>query len=156
MSVDGTIDLPDEIATRAFGAALAARLAPGDVVHLEGDLGVGKTTLVRGLVQALVPGTRVRSPTYTLVEPYPTPEFELLHLDLYRLGSPEELEVLGVRERVGDAVIVVEWPQRGAGALPIADLRIILSHAGEGRQALLDGVGPRGRALANALRGVTP
>ena len=146
------IDLADEAATLALGAALAARLAPGDVIHLEGDLGAGKTTLVRGLIQALSPGVRVRSPTYTLVEPYSMPEFEILHLDLYRLGSPDELEALGVRESVGEAVILAEWPERGAGLLPAAQLRITLEHSGPGRTAHLEGFGSRGRSLVEALR----
>lgn len=150
MSEGLRIDLADESATLALGAALARGLAPGDVIHLEGDLGAGKTTLVRGLIQALLPGTRVRSPTYTLVEPYATPELEILHLDLYRLGAPDELEALGVRERVGEAVILAEWPQRGAGVLPKPDLRISLEPAGEGRSARLEAFSPRGRELAVA------
>lgn len=156
MSGPVTIGLPDAAATVALGAVLAGRLAPGDVVHLEGDLGAGKTTLVRGLIQSLLPGARVRSPTYTLVEPYPTPVFEILHLDLYRLGSPDELDALGVRERVGEAVILAEWPERGADVLPGADLRITLAHAGDGRSATLEGFGPRGVALAEALAKVLP
>lgn len=145
-----TFALSDEAATLALGAALAARLAAGDVIHLEGDLGAGKTTLVRGLIQSLLPGARVRSPTYTLVEPYPTPAFEILHLDLYRLGSPDELDALGVRESVGEAVILAEWPSRGTGVLPGPDLRISLAHAGPGRTAALEGFGSRGRRLAGA------
>lgn len=151
MSGGVTIALPDAAATVALGAVLAGRLAPGDVVHLQGDLGAGKTTLVRGLIQSLLPGARVRSPTYTLVEPYQTPVFEILHLDLYRLGSPDELDALGVRERVGEAVILAEWPERGAGVLPGAELRITLAHAGDGRSATLEGFGHRGEALAETL-----
>lgn len=151
MSEGITILLPDEAATLALGAALAARLSPGDVLHLEGELGAGKTTLVRGLIQSLLPGSRVRSPTYTLVEPYSTPAFEILHLDLYRLGSPDELDALGVRERVGEAVILAEWPSRGAGALPGPDLRITLAHAGERRTAHLEAQTARGEVQITAL-----
>lgn len=151
MSLATTLALPDEAATTALGVALARRLAPGDVIHLGGDLGTGKTTLVRGLIQSLVPGARVRSPTYTLCEPYSLPAFEILHLDLYRLASPDELEALGVRERVGEAVILAEWPERGVGVLPGADLRITLAHAGDGRMVTLEGFGPRGLALVDAL-----
>lgn len=156
MSGGVTFALPDEAATVALGAVLAGRLAPGDVIHLEGELGAGKTTLVRGLIQSLLPGTRVRSPTYTLVEPYPTPAFEILHLDLYRLGSPEELDALGVRERVGEAVILAEWPERGAGVLPGADLRITLAHAGESRTAHLEPQTARGDARLAALSEALP
>lgn len=156
MSGGVTIGLPDEAATLALGAALAASLAPGDVVHLHGDLGAGKTTLVRGLIQRLLPGARVRSPTYTLVEPYSTPAFEILHLDLYRLASPDELDALGVRESVGEAVILAEWPERGAGVLPGADLRIMLAHVGDGRSARIEASGPRGVALAEALAKMLP
>lgn len=151
MSATIRIALPDEAATVALGAALAARLAPGDVIHLEGELGAGKTTLVRGLIQSLLPGTRVRSPTYTLVEPYPTPAFEILHLDLYRLGAPDELDALGVRERVGEAVILAEWPSRAVGVLPGADVRITLAHEGDGRTALLEGHTVRGDAQVAGL-----
>lgn len=151
MSEGLRIELADEAATRALGAALARGLAPGDVIHLEGELGAGKTTLVRGLIQALQPDARVRSPTYTLVEPYSTPALEILHLDLYRLGSPDELEALGVRERVGEAVILAEWPQRGAGVLPRPDLTIALELAGSARVATLMPFGARGHRLASVL-----
>jgi tRNA threonylcarbamoyladenosine biosynthesis protein TsaE len=156
MTAGLAVALPDEAATRALGAALATALAPGDVIHLVGELGAGKTTLARGLVQALVPGARVRSPTYTLVEPYSTPAFDVLHLDLYRLAAPDELEALGIRERVGEAVIVAEWPERAAGALPEADLRIELRHASNGREARLLARGPRAAALLHALAGSVP
>jgi tRNA threonylcarbamoyladenosine biosynthesis protein TsaE len=154
MSAEVAVALPDDAATRALGARLAARLAPGDVIHLCGPLGAGKTTLARGLIQALAPEARVRSPTYTLVEPYPTPAFEILHLDLYRLGAPEELDTLGVRERVGEAVLVVEWPERAAGALPPPDLVVALDHDGAARRARLSAAGSRGAALLGAVPGV--
>jgi tRNA threonylcarbamoyladenosine biosynthesis protein TsaE len=106
---------------------------------------------VRGLLQALLPGQRVKSPTYTLVEPYRTPAFDVLHLDLYRLGDPEELECLGVREDAGRAVLLVEWPQRGAGRLPPPDLVARLAPAGAGRSIALRAVTPHGEAALQRL-----
>lgn len=141
----------DATATEAFGARLARVLAPGLAVHLEGDLGAGKTTLVRGLLQALLPGQRVKSPTYTLVEHYRTPTFDVLHLDLYRLGDPEELDFLGVREDAGRAVLLVEWPQRGTGHLPPSDLVVRLAPAGAGRSIALQAVTPAGEAALQRL-----
>jgi tRNA threonylcarbamoyladenosine biosynthesis protein TsaE len=150
MSQTVDLALADEVATLALGAALADGLGRGDVIHLEGELGAGKTTLARGLIQALLPGARVRSPTYALVEPYAAPAYDLLHMDLYRLAAPEDLEALGVRERVGDAVIVAEWPERGGALLPRADLRITLAHDGDGRRARFESNGARGEALIRA------
>ncbi|WP_018949752.1 tRNA (adenosine(37)-N6)-threonylcarbamoyltransferase complex ATPase subunit type 1 TsaE [Thioalkalivibrio sp. ALMg11] len=134
--------LPHLEATEAAGAALAALDAP-HIVFLEGDLGVGKTTWVRGLLRRLGYEGAVRSPTYTLVEPYALAGREVLHFDLYRLGDPEELEYLGVREAFGgDALWLVEWPERGAGWLPAPDLVVRLAHledAAEGRELRLEG-----------------
>jgi len=151
--------LPDEDATAALGAALGralpARAADvathGLVLGLSGDLGAGKTTLARGLLQALLPGQRVKSPTYTLVERYRAPAFDLLHLDLYRLGDPEELEFLGVREDAGRAVLLVEWPQRGADRLPAPDLTVRLAPSGAGRSIALIATSALGTALVGRL-----
>ena len=137
MSAPRELQLRDADATVAFGAALAPLLRAGDVIFLRGELGAGKTTLARGLIQALLPGARVRSPTYTLVEPYATPYFELLHLDLYRLASADELDALGVRERTGEAVLLVEWPERALSALPSPSLVIELAHCDDRRSLRL-------------------
>jgi tRNA threonylcarbamoyladenosine biosynthesis protein TsaE len=129
--------LPDPAATDRLGAALAASRPPHAVVHLLGDLGAGKSSLARALLRALgVTGT-VRSPTYTLVERYPLASGgEAWHLDLYRIGDPGELEFLGLD--TDDAVLwLVEWPDRGAGALPTPDLVVRLAVDGEGRRATL-------------------
>ncbi|TYT25163.1 tRNA (adenosine(37)-N6)-threonylcarbamoyltransferase complex ATPase subunit type 1 TsaE [Luteimonas viscosa] len=129
--------LEDETATRALGARLA-RTAPGQsVVYLHGDLGAGKSTLARAWLRELgVTGT-VRSPTYTLVERYPLATGgEALHLDLYRIGDAGELEFLGLDDARG-ALWLVEWPDRGAAALPPADLHVRLALDGEGRSAVL-------------------
>jgi tRNA threonylcarbamoyladenosine biosynthesis protein TsaE len=134
--------LQDAAATEALGASLARVLAPrpGLVVYLHGELGAGKTTLVRAWLRALgVTGT-IRSPTYTLVEPYEVGGRSLLHLDLYRLSDPEELVQLGVYDTPPErSTWLVEWPERGAGELPPPDLRISLGRAGEGREARLEG-----------------
>ena len=144
--------LPDEAATRALGAALAAAGPWGLCVHLAGELGAGKTTLARGLLRALGVAGPVRSPTFTLVEPYATPQGEVHHLDLYRLADPEELEFLGVRELGGPGrLLLVEWPERGAGVLPAPDLRIELGHAGEARRARAEARSPAGEAALGRL-----
>ena len=121
-------------ATEALGARLASALAPGCVLYLRGDLGAGKTTLARGLLRGLGhPGT-VKSPTFTLVEPYQLGRWRLFHWDLYRLADPEELEYLGLRDQIdGEAVLLIEWPERGQGALPRADVAVWLEYLGEQR-----------------------
>lgn len=133
--------LPDEAATLALGARLAQRLLVSGrgVVYLHGDLGAGKTTLARGLLRAAgVTGT-LRSPTYTLMEPYVVHGQAFLHLDLYRLVDPSEVENLGLRDFPPESTIwLVEWPERGAGFLPPADLEVRLFHAGHGREALVE------------------
>lgn len=136
--------LPDETATIAFAQALAATAPAPAVVHLVGDLGAGKSTLARGWLRALgVTGT-VRSPTYTLVERYPVAGGEALHLDLYRIGDVGELEFLGLDD-VSATLWLIEWPERGAQALPRADLRIVLEQAGHGRRVTLEPVSATGR-----------
>jgi len=113
LSQSHLVDLPDEAATIALGAALAPLLRRGDVVYLTGDLGMGKSTLARGLIRALThPDQDVPSPTFTLVQSYDTPDFELLHLDLYRLEGPEETLELGLDEALRDGVLLIEWPDR--------------------------------------------
>lgn len=132
-------DLADETATLALGAELAGRIKPGQNVWLVGDLGAGKTTLVRGLLRALGHQGAVKSPTYTLVEPYAFADVHIYHFDLYRIGDPEELELIGVRDYfVATAICLLEWPQRGLGVIPEADLIITLTVQGRGRHAELE------------------
>ena len=138
--------LPDEAATLALGGSLAAFLMPGMVVWLEGDLGAGKTTLVRGLLRALGYENKVKSPTYTLVELYVISQLHLYHFDFYRLNEPEEYLEAGLDEYFqGTAICLVEWPDKAGAYLPPADLRLDLSLEREGRQARLSALSEKGR-----------
>jgi tRNA threonylcarbamoyladenosine biosynthesis protein TsaE len=129
-----TIDLPDERATLAFGAALARAIVPGVVIYLSGELGAGKTTLARGILRGLGYGGRVKSPTYALVEPYKLSRLDLYHFDFYRLDRPRTLDELGLREYFGPgAVCLIEWADKAAG-LPAPDVLIVIEIAGSGRR----------------------
>lgn len=133
-------DLPDEAATEALGRALADALPRplAGVIALEGSLGAGKSTLARALLRGLGVSGTIRSPTYTLVEPYDSAAGAVLHMDCYRLGDAEELEMLGLRDRPPEAALwLVEWPERAADALPAIDLTIRLTLHGAGRRATL-------------------
>nr|CAA6811831.1 MAG: TsaE protein, required for threonylcarbamoyladenosine t(6)A37 formation in tRNA [uncultured Thiotrichaceae bacterium] len=126
---------------QAFGAALARRLPDdkGCVIALQGDLGAGKTTLVRGLLQALGHTGIVKSPTYTLVEPYQLNERDVYHFDLYRLGEPDELEYIGFRDYFSStSVCLIEWPERGGNYVPVADIQLIISMIDAGRKIKLN------------------
>lgn len=137
------LTLPDEAATVALGERLAQALRPGLLVTLSGDLGAGKTTLSRGIVQGLGHAGAVKSPTYTLVEPYEHTRIPVYHFDLYRLADPEELELLGFRDYLaGDCLCLVEWPERGGGFLPAADLAITMTAQGDGRRVTLEAATP--------------
>jgi tRNA threonylcarbamoyladenosine biosynthesis protein TsaE len=143
--------LPDAAATETLGARLAQTLPERAVIQLHGDLGAGKSTLARALLRALgVTGT-IRSPTYTLVEQYALPAGGLaLHLDLYRIGHPGELEFLGL-DPAEARLCLVEWPERGQGALPPADLDIALAVEGDGRRCRLVARSPAGRQWLAAI-----
>lgn len=130
--------LPDEAATLALGGALAPLLAPGMVIFLEGDLGTGKTTLVRGLLRALGFTGKVKSPTFTLVEVYVISRLNLYHFDFYRFEQPEEYLDAGLDEYFTDAgICLVEWPDKAGAYLPPADLHLRLSVVADGRKAEL-------------------
>ena len=127
--------VPDEKAMISLGIAVADSLLPGTAVFVEGELGAGKTTLVRGILRGLGYEGVVVSPTYTLVEPYQCGEIPVYHFDLYRLNTPDELETIGVRDMIhSKSICLVEWPDRGAGVLPAADMQIRISYDGPGRK----------------------
>lgn len=148
-------DLPDETATVALAQRLAPAVGEGGVVYLQGELGAGKTSFARALLRALGASERVKSPTYSLLERYVVGCHDAFHLDLYRISAPEEIEWLGMDE-LGDptAIVLIEWPERGAGALPPADLEIALAYQGSGRAARLSPQSPRGQAWLEVLGSV--
>lgn len=129
MAERASCHLSNEGETSALAGALAQRIAQQSaVVFIEGDLGAGKTTFVRGLLRGLGWSGTVKSPTYTLVEPYEWGGHRVYHFDLYRLGDPEELEFMGVRDYLtGDSLCFFEWPDKGQGVLPVPDIVLTLS-----------------------------
>jgi len=144
--------LPDEAATHALAVQVADAVDDGLVFYLHGPLGAGKTSFARALLTALGVGERVKSPTYSLIEGYIADGRPAWHLDLYRIADPAELEWLGLdalSEPV--AVVLVEWPERGTGALPAADLEWHLAYAGDGRQAKVRALTNRGERLLSRL-----
>lgn len=144
--------MPDASATEALGAALAAGVVPGRVLHLRGDLGAGKTTLVRGLLRALGYAGRVKSPSYTLVEPYKVSSLHFYHFDFYRFKDRSEWLSSGFREYFNPySVCVVEWPENAGERLPPPDVEVLLQFSGPGRRATLRACSPSGEAWLSAL-----
>lgn len=135
---DITFELADETATMALGAVLAKNLRPGLTVYLHGDLGMGKTTLVRGMLHALGHAGKVKSPTYTLVELYVVSGLNLYHFDLYRFIDPEEWDAAGFRDFFNpQSICLVEWPEKAGDMIPDADIDITLQPYGNGRQVVI-------------------
>ena len=149
--------LADSSVTEALGQALARALPGGGmplgaVVYLLGDLGAGKTTCVRSLLRTLGVTGLVRSPTYTLVETYDLAALTCVHVDLYRVQALAEIDELGLRDLVGPhCLLLVEWPDKGAGVLPPADLNLVLSYAADARKAHLSADTPLGSAWLENL-----
>lgn len=144
--------LADEAAMVAFGSELAKASNGQGVVFLQGDLGMGKTTLCRGVLQAFGHTGAVKSPTYTLVEPYELAENMVYHFDLYRLADPEELEYLGIRDYFDNqALCLIEWPDKGAGILPKPDLTLSITVEGQGRRIEWQPETQFGQQLADKL-----
>jgi tRNA threonylcarbamoyladenosine biosynthesis protein TsaE len=150
MNQGTVLRLDDPAATERLGTRMAATAPVPAVVHLRGELGAGKSTLARAWLRALGVAGAIRSPTYTLVERYPVPGGEALHLDLYRIGDAAELEFLGLDE--AEAVLwLVEWPERGGRGLPSPDLVVALSMEGAGRRAELSAGSPAGQSWLDRL-----
>jgi tRNA threonylcarbamoyladenosine biosynthesis protein TsaE len=147
--------LADENATIAVGDGLAkVLLSQGEqaqsalIVYLNGDLGAGKTTLTRGFVRGMGHIGNVKSPTYTLVEPYELPPWQIYHFDLYRLSDPEELEYMGIRDYFAEnSCCFIEWPEKGAGILAKADIVIELKYKDEQRTIELCALSARGEGV---------
>ncbi|MCP5416391.1 MAG: tRNA (adenosine(37)-N6)-threonylcarbamoyltransferase complex ATPase subunit type 1 TsaE [Chromatiaceae bacterium] len=135
-----------------LGAVLADFIPAASIVYLTGDLGAGKTTLVRGYLRGLGYTGTVKSPTYTLIEPYMIGEHSVSHLDLYRVADAEELEYLGLRDLLQEeSVLFIEWPERGEGVLPGADLTIAISYREPGRTVRITPGSKRGSAVVARL-----
>ena len=123
------IPLKNETETTAIGARVASCLKGGEIIYLKGELGTGKTTLVRGALNKLGHMGSVKSPTYTIVEPYSIDDHVIYHFDLYRLDDPEELESLGIRDYCdGQSICFFEWPEKGGNLLPNADINLELTY----------------------------
>ncbi len=147
-----TLHLKDEDATLALGARIAAVLTPGLTLWLHGDLGAGKTTLSRGLLRGLGFAGKVKSPTYTLVEPYVISGLNLYHFDLYRFIDPEEWDAAGFREYFNpQSICLVEWPEKAQGLLPKPDIEIRLAIDGAGRAASLTAYSEQGTQCVERL-----
>lgn len=145
--------MPDADATARLGAALAAGIAPGRVLHLSGELGTGKTTLVRGLLRALGVSDRIKSPTYAWVEAYSISRLDLYHFDFYRFTDRNAWLSSGLREYFRpDAVCIVEWPERAGELLPLPDLALRLSYDGTARRAELRSHSAAGDGWLASLR----
>jgi tRNA threonylcarbamoyladenosine biosynthesis protein TsaE len=145
------LQLADAVATEALGARIAPLLEHA-IVYLQGELGAGKTTLARGILRGLGYSGKVRSPTYTLVEPYSVEQGTVYHLDLYRLANAEELEWLGLRDMLAErALLLVEWPERAGGVLPEADLVVQITASNGGRSVDMVARTGRGQQILSQL-----
>lgn len=145
-------DFPTEQDLDVFAQRFARDLSPPLVIWLEGDLGAGKTTFARGLIHALGYSGRVKSPTYGLLEYYQLANLQVLHMDLYRISDPGELEFLGIGDLLDDAtILLIEWPDKGDGWLPKPDFIFRFSYAETGRSLHLSACTPRAQSLVKGL-----
>lgn len=145
--------LADEASTETFAARVAGLIEQAMVIYLEGDLGAGKTTFSRGFIQSLGHVGKVKSPTYTLVEPYEIAPWRVFHFDLYRLSDPEELEFMGIRDYFDDdCLCLIEWPDKGAGLLASADLHISMEFSQTGRALKIAALSDCGMKLLTKLQ----
>jgi len=144
--------LENEQATVSMGYVLAKNITQGAVIYLHGDLGAGKTTFTRGVVQGLGHTGKVKSPTYTLVEPYELENQSIYHFDLYRLADPEELEFMGIRDYFNDnSICMIEWPEKGADFLAEADLELTLEYVAEKRKVSIMSKTVKGEEIVDRL-----
>lgn len=151
--MDIEIQLANEAETVAAGERLGRCLEMATVVYLDGDLGAGKTTFCRGVLHAYGHTGAVKSPTYTLVEPYELATITVYHFDLYRLGDPEELEYMGLRDYFSDdGIALIEWPERGAGVLPSPDIQVNIEQQGVGRRLVVQALSERGRRIVTQIK----
>lgn len=150
-----TIELtvPTAVEMEALGARMAPRMPTLRLVYIRGPLGAGKTTWVRGVLRGLDYNESVKSPTFTLVEPYAFAGFTLYHFDLYRVNDSDELEFLGLRDYLQETnLCLIEWPERGGGLLPAPDIDVIIRPGNTGRSVQLVAHSERGEALLNGLQ----
>ncbi len=133
------VEIPDEKQMERLGASFAEVVSSPVLIFLQGDLGMGKTTFARGFIRYLGHQGNVKSPTYTLVEPYTVGGGMVYHFDLYRLCDPEELELMGIRDYLQDSISLLEWPGRGAGVLPAPSVVLSFRESGSGRQVECEG-----------------
>ncbi|UCX05947.1 tRNA (adenosine(37)-N6)-threonylcarbamoyltransferase complex ATPase subunit type 1 TsaE [Shewanella sp. HL-SH8] len=146
-------NLENEQATVAIGQFIAQGLMPPLTIFLTGDLGAGKTTLSRGIIQSLGHKGAVKSPTYTLVEPYEFDGFDVFHFDLYRVADPEELEFMGIRDYFNKtSICLVEWPEHGQGMLPDADLHLHLRYKNNQREIEINALSASGQTILKKLK----
>jgi len=144
--------LENDVQTVDLGKKIAKACNEALVIYLIGELGAGKTTLTRGVVRGFGHEGNVKSPTYTLVEPYQFELWQVNHFDLYRLGDPEELEYIGIRDYFHQhSVNLIEWPSKGIGMLPEADLTIELRYHDRQRMAFLSATSPVGKQILSKL-----
>lgn len=146
-------ELVGEVATVEYAAKFAKHCQPPLIIYLQGDLGSGKTTFARGFINALGHQGNVKSPTFTLVESYDLEFTRLYHFDLYRLNDPLEMEYIGIRDLVDeqDAICLIEWPEKGGEALPMADIQINLEYQGESRNIECLAKSAKGQSIIDKL-----